>query len=107
MSNYSFYCLDSETTGLDAFKNDIIELSILRLADDQQKTWLIKPINFEYIDAGALRVNGHQLDDITHKTKHGQDTYQEAGQVIIEVENWLAEDKLPAEARFMVGQNVQ
>lgn len=106
MSNYSFYGIDSETTGLDPFKNDIIELSIQRIADDQQKTWLIKPISFEYIEVGALRVNGHKLEDITHQTKYGQETYLEANRVIVEIENWIAEDGLPAEAHFMVGHNI-
>jgi DNA polymerase III epsilon subunit-like protein len=105
MNGYSFYSTDTETTGLDAFKHDIIELSLIRLTDDEQKTWFIKPLNFDTIELGALRVNGHKLEDLRGETKYGQDTYLEASKAIVEIENWVCQDGFPAEARFLVGHN--
>jgi DNA polymerase III epsilon subunit-like protein len=104
--NFSFYVTDIETTGLDSHLHDIIELSMYRLSDDAQKTWCIKPLNFETIDPASLRINGHKLEDITHKTKEGRERYMEASAAIIDIENWMADDGLPAEKRFLIGQNV-
>lgn len=98
---HAIYVGDCETTGLDLVDNDIIELSLLRLSDNSQKTWHIKPTNPEKIDLGALRVNGHLLEDITHKTKHGKDTYLPAEQVIIEIENWLLDDNMSTMDRVL------
>jgi DNA polymerase III epsilon subunit-like protein len=105
MSKYVFYGCDTETTGLQ-LKNDIIELSLYRLSDDTQKTWHIKPINFNEIEPAALRVNGHNLEDLKGSTKFGRDTYLEANAVIIDIENWLAEDDSPASARCLIGHNI-
>lgn len=99
------YILDTETTGLDPIKNDVIELSILRLYDNQQKTWCIKPINVDNIDTTALRINGHKLEDITHQTKYGKETYFDPNVVIVEIENWLAFDNSTTANRVMVAQN--
>jgi DNA polymerase III epsilon subunit-like protein len=103
---FSFYVTDIETTGLDSHLHDVIELSMYRLEDDAQKTWCLKPLNPEHIDPISLRINGHKLDDLLHKTKEGRERYLEASKVIIEVENWMAEDGFPAEKRFLIGQNV-
>jgi DNA polymerase III alpha subunit (gram-positive type) len=102
---YCFYVVDTETTGL-SIANDIIELSLIRLKDDQQKTWMIKPIDYSAIEAGALRVNGHKLEDITHLTKHGQETYLDANKVIVEIENWIMEDGVSAENRILIAHNI-
>ena len=101
------YVVDTETDGLDFVKNSVIEVSILRLEDGQQKTWCIKPLNPENISTDALRVNGHKLEDLLHKTKEGKETYQEAHKVIVEIENWLMEDNLSCDSRWIIGQNVQ
>ena len=106
MSNYSLYVCDVETTGLDPIKHDVIELSLLRLQDGCQKTWQIKPTNTSTIDSGALRVNGHKLEDLLHQTKFGKDNYKEASKVLVEVENWLLEDNVSSEFRLLVGQNI-
>jgi DNA polymerase III epsilon subunit-like protein len=107
--NFSFYVADIETTGLDSHAHDVIELSMLRLGDNSenaQKTWCLKPLNPETIDPGALRVNGHKLDDLLHKTKEGRERYLDPHKVIVDVENWLADDGLPSEKRFLIGQNI-
>jgi len=104
--DYVFYVADCETTGLDSRLHDIIELSLLRLSDGEQKTWYIKPINPNNIEAAALRINGHKLEDITWQTKAGRDRYMEPAKAIIEIENWMMEDGVPAEQRMLVGQNI-
>jgi DNA polymerase III alpha subunit (gram-positive type) len=105
MKSYVLYVCDTETTGLDSVKNDVIELSLCRLSDNVQKTWHIKPTNFNNIEADALRINGHKKEDITHQTKYGRETYKDASNVIIEIENWLFEDNMPVSNRIIVGQN--
>jgi DNA polymerase III alpha subunit (gram-positive type) len=107
--NFSFYVTDIETTGLDSHLHDVIELSMYRLGDTTetaQMTWCIKPLTPETADPVALRINGHKLEDITHKTKEGRERYREASSVLVDVENWMALDGMPAEKRFLIGQNV-
>lgn len=103
---YEIYVTDVETTGLDSHLHDVIELSILRLSTGEQKTWTLKPTNAETIDPGALRVNGHKMEDLRWETRSGKETYREASEVLIEVENWLANDGMPAAQRVLLGQNV-
>ena len=105
MNKYILYVADCETTGLDPIKHDVIELSVYRLLDDQQKTWCIKPTNLETIDLGALRVNKHKIEDLRWETKIGRDTYHDAAEVLIEIENWIAEDNVAAAQRVLVGAN--
>jgi DNA polymerase III epsilon subunit-like protein len=76
------------------------------LYDGCQKTWKIKPFNESTIDSGALRVNGHKLEDLLHQTKFGRDNYKKASDVLVEVENWLLEDNVSSEFRLLVGQNI-
>jgi len=103
---YVIYLADTETTGLDSRDNDIIELSLYRLNDDVQKTWFVRPINIEAIDLDALRVNGHKMEDLRLETKYGRETYQDPMKVIVEVENWIAEDGVPTNNRILCGHNV-
>lgn len=104
--DYVIYVCDTETTGLDPFRNDVIELSLYRLSDDVQKTWCLKPSNQNNIEAAALRINGHKIEDITHQTKQGREQYQDPNKVIVQVENWMGEDGMPAEQRILVSHNV-
>jgi|SRR5271166_5994962 len=103
---YELYVLDCETTGLNSIKNDPIEISIYRLSNDEQRTWCLKPINFEHISEDALRVNKHKLEDLKGITKFGAEKYKDPKKVIVEIENWLMEDMLSSAERLMVGQNV-
>lgn len=103
---YEFYVTDVETTGLDSHTHDVIELSMLRLSTGEQKTWSLRPTNPDAIDLGALRVNGHKLEDLRWETKLGRETYRNASEVLVEVENWLAEDGVPATHRALLGQNI-
>ena len=84
MAKFTVYVLDTETTGLDPVKNDIIEISILRLGDkQQQKTWWMKPINLDNIDDGALKVNGVSKDDLLWKTASGKEKYKVVDEVFL------------------------
>lgn len=104
--DYAIYVADVETTGLDAHINDVIELSLIRLTDGVQKTWCLKPTNVSAIDPISLKINGHKLEDITHQTKFGRDTYLDPKSVIIEVENWVMQDDAPTKNRILCGQNI-
>jgi len=103
---YVIYVADVETTGLDIRDNDIIELSLIRLIDNVQQTWCLKPIDIEHIQAGALRVNGHKLEDLLHQTKEGRERYLDPKKVIVDIENWIMDDGVPAENRILCGQNI-
>lgn len=104
-SKFILYVVDTETTGLDHTVNDIIEISLYRINDDQQKTWCVKPKNYDSIQADALRVNGHKLEDLKHLTKYGKETYLEPAKVVAEIENWMMDDLSTSEDRVLVGQN--
>jgi DNA polymerase III epsilon subunit-like protein len=106
MEDYSFYVADCETTGLNFEKHSPIEISIYRLSNDDQKTWLLQPINLNEIETIALRTNGHKLEDLKHETKYGRENYKDPNKVIIEIENWLSEDMVPAEHRCLIGHNI-
>jgi len=66
----------------------------------------LQPTNLQTIDTGALRVNGHKIEDLRHETKFGKDTYKDPNKVIVEIENWISEDNVPAEKRILCGQNI-
>jgi len=105
-NGFVIYVVDTETTGFDDRLNDIIEISMYRLNDDSQKTWCLKPLNNDTITAGALRVNGHKLEDLKHETKLGRETYLSPDKVLVDIENWMMEDGVTSEDRILVGQNV-
>jgi DNA polymerase III alpha subunit (gram-positive type) len=105
VQKFIIYVADTETTGLDPAHNEIIEISFYRLFDNSQRTWCLKPSNYESIQPDALRINGHKLDDLKHLTKHGRDTYQHPTSAIVEIENWMTDDGAAAEDRILVGQN--
>jgi DNA polymerase III epsilon subunit-like protein len=103
---YVIYLTDTETTGLDSHTHDIIELSMYRLSDDVQKTWFLKPLNADAAEQGALRINGHKIEDLKLETKYGRDTYKDPAKTIIEIENWIEEDGVPSERRIICGHNI-
>ena len=105
--DYVLYFADCETTGLDSHAHDIIELSLLRLDDElTQKTWWLKPVNPDNIDIAALKINGHRLEDLLHETKEGRERYLDPTKVIIDIENWIMDDRASTEQRVLVGHNV-
>lgn len=106
MNKYEIYVLDTETTGLSYIHNEPVEISILKMSDGSQKTWHLKPINFDKIQSDALRVNGLKLEDLQGKTKEGTEKYKDPSKVIVEIENWLMEDMLATEERICAGQNI-
>jgi DNA polymerase III alpha subunit (gram-positive type) len=104
--DYVIYIADVETTGLDSRLYDVIELSLHRLSDGVQKTWCLKPTNPDSIDPVSLRINGHKLEELRHETKVGRDRYLDPVKTIVEIENWISEDGVPAENRVLCGQNI-
>lgn len=105
MSKFELYVCDIESTGL-TNDHSIIEISLCRLSTDEQKTWFVKPTNFDNIQPDALRVNGHKLEDLRCLTKFGKDTYMDATKVGAEIENWVADDLHASNERLLVGQNI-
>lgn len=104
---FELYVCDTETTGTDFIKHSPIEITLFSMTTGQLKTWWLKPIDMDNIDPGALRVNGHKLEDITHQTSEGKLKYKDPNKVIVEIENWLAEnDNSSAEQRILVGHNI-
>jgi DNA polymerase III epsilon subunit-like protein len=109
-NEFIIYVIDTETTGLDPIKNDVIEISACRLIlgqDDkrEQKTWFLKAMNAETIQDEALAVNHHDRSEILWLNKAGRDKYKLPSDVIVEIENWVAEDGVSAIDRVFAGQN--
>lgn len=110
-SGYILYVLDTETTGLDSTKNDVIEISMCRfymenMENIEQKSWLLKATNPETIEDKALKVNGHKREDILHFSKYGRENYKEPSDVVIDIEKWIMEDELSIIDRVVCGQNI-
>lgn len=103
--DYVIYVVDTETTGLER-KHDVIECSFYRLSDDTQKTWFLKPFDVSTADAAALKINGHKLEDISHQTSYGKETYKDPKSTLIEIENWILDDGFKSEKRILCGQNI-
>jgi len=103
--NRVIYCCDTETTGLDADKNDVIEVSFWRSSDNDQKTWFLTPLAPMNIEDKALKINGHKKEDILHKTAKGRETYREPDEVLAEIECWIMTDGVAIEDRVFMGQN--
>src|SRR2546428_220692 len=103
---FQIYVADTETTGLDSIKNDIIELSIYHINQERQKTWFLRAVHPETAQPDALRINGHKLEDISHKTAEGKEKYKEPKDVIIDIENWMMEDGASPDEKILCGQNI-
>lgn len=104
---FQIYIADTETTGLNYLQHDIVEFSLYHLNQDRQKTWYLKSIRPEHAQPDALRINGHKLEDITHKTAEGREKYREPKDIIVEIENWMLEDMASPEEKILCGQNIQ
>ena len=102
---FSLIAVDTETTGLE-LECDVIELSLYKMNTDEVRTWCLAPLNVAAIQPEALRINGHLLNDILHKTAEGRDRYRKPDDVIVEIENWLMEDGIPSDNRVLLGHNV-
>lgn len=104
---FQLYVLDTETTGLSQKDGcEIIELSICRINDGVQKTWCMRPKNYEAIQPEALRINGHKLEDLKWATAYGRETYREVSKVLPDVEAFFMEDCESPDNRVLIGQNV-
>src|ERR1700689_2725039 len=106
MKKYELLSIDCETTGLDYITNEPVEISIYKMSNGAQKTWHLRPINFDTIHPDALRVNKLKIEDLRGETKEGREKYRDPATVLIEIENWLAEDFTASNDRICMGQNV-
>lgn len=109
---YVIYVCDTETTGLSPTENDVIEISMARLApkddgsyEEDQKTWCLKALNPKTIQDEALAINGHKREDILCVSKYGKETYRDPNTVLDEIEAWMMEDNVSSMDRIFAGQN--
>jgi len=110
--SYILYVCDTETTGIEVGKHEIIELSLIRLVLDdsekcEQKTWKLRALKPETISEEALLKNGHKREDILCLSKYGRENYHHPNEILPEIENWIAEDNMSAHDRVLGGQNIE
>lgn len=106
-NKFELYVADVESTGLDPNLHSPIEISIYRLYTKEQKTWYMRPTNFDTISKDALRVNGYKEDDLRGLTKYGKDTFGDPAKVLPEIENWLSDDMHTGTERLLCGHNIK
>ncbi len=96
---------DTETTGLDAFKNDIIQIAGIVEIDGEVKEefeFRCQPFSYENVDQKALDVHGMSLDEIRTYQKP-EEMYQ---QLITVFGKYI--DKFDKNDKFLsAGQNVE
>ena len=110
-SGYIIYVVDTETTGLSAIENDVIEISARRFVmsdcnNTEQKTWYLKAMNPQTISDEALNINKHKREDILHLTKAGKEKYMLPEEAVSDIEKWIMTDEVSAMDRILVGQNI-
>jgi len=106
MGKLSVYVIDTETTSLSSEKGDVVEVSILRTNDMEQKTWFIKPTRIDGIEDGALKVNGIKKEDLLWQTQEGKEKYRLLEDVLPEIENFICDDGAKINDRILAGQNI-
>lgn len=106
MTEYSLWCVDVETNGLDSRVHSPIEISLYTFSREIQKTWFLKPLDIDHTESQALKINGHKMEDISGNTKYGRETYSNPIDVLAEIENFVNDDEVPSKNRCLVGQNV-
>ena len=99
------YVGDVETTGLDPQLHDIIEVSLWRMSDGEQRSWLVKPLNEETIQEESLKINKHKREDILGLTKFGKENYLDPAQAVMDIEEWMMEDDVGVDDRAFIGAN--
>ena len=65
--------LDTETTGLDRYKNEIIELALIIIEDGErtvEQSWKLKPRRIETASDYALQLNGYDKEVWDKEGKH-------------------------------------
>ncbi len=103
---FQIYVADTETTGLDYLQHEIVEISMYHLNQDRAKTWQLRALRPETAQPDALRINGHKLEDISHKTAEGKASYGEPKDVIVSIENWMMEDMSSPDEKVLCGHNI-
>ena len=113
--DYILYVCDTETTGQDPQKHDVIEVSFWRIDSkilsgekielNEQKTWYLTPLNSQAIEEKALYINKHKREDILHQTTEGRELYKNPHETIDEIEAWIMDDDVSLDDRVFIGQN--
>lgn len=92
-----YYVVDTETTGVDANRNEITEISIIRCSDRHQLTKQVKCLYPERAHPMALEKTGRTLADIL--------VGESKESMIQSCNEFLAEDGKTPEHRCMVAHN--
>jgi len=69
MSDLKILWLDVETTGLDARRNDVIQIAGIldvNTIPGVEFNIFVQPFNYDNIEEEALRVNGRSIDELRH-----------------------------------------
>jgi DNA polymerase III epsilon subunit-like protein len=106
MSQIEIYYCDVESTGLDFYKHSPIEISLIRNSTKEQKTWFLAPLDIENIDLDALKMNHNKYEDVIGKTKEGKLKYIDPRKVLIDIENWIVDDNMTTNERWLCGHNI-
>lgn len=97
MSGIVYYILDTETTGLDKEKHEIVEISIIRCSDLNQLTLMIRAEHPETASARALEVTGKTYSDLNKG--------ESKEHAVSSVDTWFTQDGLTPEHRCIVAHN--
>jgi DNA polymerase III alpha subunit (gram-positive type) len=99
------YVCDTETTGTEPGRNDVIEICFWKIGAEESRTWQLKPLRPEEIEEKALLVNKHKKEDILWQTDFGKKTYRLPEEVLPEIEMYFMEDGAAPEDRVFIGHN--
>ena len=98
------FWFDTETTGLNAYKNDIVEMSCLIEIDKKivdKKKWTLQPFSYENVEEEALKISGKTLTEIK--------SYAPAPSVFLDIISFLNKyvDKFDKEDKlYPAGYNI-
>lgn len=99
MSEINYYVIDTETTGLDCVRQEMIEIGIIREKDKVQLCRTLKADYPERASLDALAITNRTLADL----EKGEDREK----VVRECHDFLLSDGLTPAHRCIVGHNIQ
>lgn len=74
-AGYNLVFLDTETTGLDPYKHEIVEFGMIDW-QGKESHWLIKPNNLQNASPRALEINGYNQDRWANEGISSTEFYQ-------------------------------
>lgn len=93
----TFYCIDTETTGLSADRNEIFQLCAIRTDDRLQFDKRIRCLYPERAQAAALQITGTKLSDLQKGEEHSA--------VVESFEKYLQTDGKKPNGRCLIAHN--